>query len=149
MHSENIVFQFNDLISFAENCSNVSDINNVVNSIVTVLENVANPLFQKQLSAKKKNTGLNDKKQNPWYKECEQSKYEFLNNLNIFRQNKCDMTRINLVKSRSNYKSTLRKSKFNYDKRNTIKLEEARLKDAKHTGECLKNLVVLKHLKCI
>ena len=139
LQSESIVSQFNDLISFAENCSNASDINNVVNSTVTVLENIANPLFQKHLSAKNKNIGFNNKKQNPWYnRECEQSKYEFLNNLNIFRQNKCGTTRINLVKSRSNYKSTLRKSKFNYDKRNTIKLEEAKLKDAKTYWRMLK-----------
>ena len=48
------------------------------------------------------------------------------------------MTRLNLVKSRSNYKSTLRKSRFNYDKRNTIELEEARLKDAKTYWRMLK-----------
>lgn len=139
LQSESIASQFNDLISLAENCSNASDINNVVNSTVTVLENVAKPLFEKHLSAKKKTTGLNNKKHNPWYnRECEQAKYVFLNNLNIFRQNKCDMTRINLVKSRSDYKSTLRTSKFNYDKYNTLKLEEARLKDAKTYWRMLK-----------
>lgn len=139
LNSNNVCSSLNDLKMTVENCINSNEIDNVVSSFVNVLDGVVSPLFKKNVTSGQKAVHFNNRKDNPWYdRECEEKKVAFLTNLNIFRDNKSDNNRINLVKSRSVYKSTIRKSKYSYDKQNTIKLEQNRFKNAKLYWKMLK-----------
>jgi hypothetical protein len=80
----------------------------------------ASPLFKKNVMKGCENipSYVNN---SPWYdNECVEKKNEFLNLLNRYRNDQCDLNRINMLQARSIYKSTVRKCRFNYDKEKNI-----------------------------
>lgn len=139
LSSEDIYSRLNDVTRSVESCINSNEIDNAVSSLINVLDGVISPLFKKNLTSRQNAVCFNNKKQNPWFnRDCEEKKQTFLANLNIFRDNKTNNNRINLVKSRSDYKCIIRKCKYNYDKQNTLKLEQNRFKNAKLYWNMLK-----------
>ena len=88
---------------------------------------------------------FDNKSENPWYDEdCRVKHYAFMQNLNLFRECKSDENRIKMVKSKSDYKRTLRSSKLKFDNARTMKLEENRYKNAKQYWNMLKKVSGLK-----
>ncbi len=76
----------------------------------------------------------------PWFDDnCAEKRHSFYDLLNIYRDNKSDRNRVNMVTARSDYKFTLRKARFEYDKSQTDKLNSARLNNAKEYWKLLKN----------
>ena len=65
----------------------------------------------------------------------------FYKSLSVYRANKQnDVCRENMVQARSDYKKVLRKSRYDFRKTETQKLEKARYENAKNYWKLLKNL---------
>ena len=64
--------------------------------------------------------------------------------LNIYRTNKSDANRVNMVTERSQYKTCLRKCSYEYDKNKTTELTNARYKNAKMYWNMLKGCANVK-----
>ena len=58
--------------------------------------------------------------------------------LNKYRENKTNNNRINMIQAQSDYKNVLRKARYEYDKQKTMRLENARFKNAKLYWNLLK-----------
>ena len=70
--------------------------------------------------------------ENPWYDEkCIEKEYYFLRRVSKFRESKNDANRIGLVKARSEYKTILRKCRYEYDREKTSRFVNARYKNAR------------------
>ncbi len=63
----------------------------------------------------------------------------FYRTLNAYRKDQSDSRRLDMIKARYEYKSTVRTCKYRKDKENTIKLENARFKNAKLYWKMLKD----------
>ena len=75
--------------------------------------------------------------ENPWFNEqCEKSRFYFYQMLNKYRESKTEENRTGMITARSAYKSTLRKSRYVFDKEKTVRLNSARYKNAKYIGIC-------------
>ena len=72
---------------------------------------------------------------------CGESRRIFFQLLNIYRTNKNEENRINMIHPRTTYKNELRKYRIKKDKRKTSKLIDARLKNAKLYWKMLKESV--------
>ena len=71
---------------------------------------------------------------------CSDKRKIFYRCLNTFRKNKSDENRRNMVKARTEYKNTVRKN-FESDRQKSLKLINAKLKNAKEYWKLLKNSV--------
>ena len=70
----------------------------------------------KKISSVSENS-FSEKNDSPWFSdEYHEKRYNFLIWLDKYREIQSDETRINMVKARSEYKSTIRKCKYEYDK---------------------------------
>ena len=74
--------------------------------------------------------------------ECKKLKHDYYDNLNLYRNNPCEATRVDMVHARSNYKNTLRKKKYIYDSSQSHKLDTARFYNAKQYWKMLRDSVV-------
>ena len=75
----------------------------------------------------------------PWFTVlCHEKRFYFYQMFNKYRENKTNTNRVNMVKARSEYKTTLRKARYDYDKKKTMRLENARFKNAKLYWNLLK-----------
>ena len=70
--------------------------------------------------------------------ECEIKKINFLNKLDKFRADKNNKNRLEMVKSRSEYKTAVRKFKYNIRKQNTEMLIVSKEKNAREYWKLLK-----------
>ena len=83
--------------------------------------------------------------ENPWYNEaCHDKSYCFLHMLEKYRQSKTDENRNNMVKARSEYKTIIRKCKYEYDREKTNKFVKSKNKNAKQYWNMLKELAHVK-----
>ena len=80
--------------------------------------------------------------------DCKNLKKSYYRCLNIYRNYTCDENRVAMVKARSEYKNTVRKKKFIYDKDQSKKLENARFSNAKSYWKMLRGSVVNKDCNC-
>ena len=110
-----------------------------IRSFVTTAENCAKPLFQKNIY--KNSFCRNDDRGNAhWFTdECLNNRRLFYRCLNLYRGNKNDENRVDMVRARSKYKTSLRKARLNYDIRQTNKLNELRYKNARDYWKLLKS----------
>ena len=58
--------------------------------------------------------------------------------MNKYRENRTNTNRVNMVQARPEYKTTIRKARYDYDKKKTMRLENARFKNAKLYWNLLK-----------
>ena len=124
------------------NCTERVEANAYLSEFSSILENVASPLFK--ATSNKTNTNstercVDEKKSNPWYNEqCIEKKHYFLRKLDKYRETKDDESRIGMVKARSEYKTILRKCRYEYDKNKTSRFINAKYKNAKMYWNLLK-----------
>ncbi|XP_053393684.1 uncharacterized protein LOC128555432 [Mercenaria mercenaria] len=133
------------LNSFNDNVSNVTcmnDIDSCVDELSNILDGVASPLFKRNLSA---NSYKNDYVDNKWYtSECEEKRLSLYNALNMYRSNKSEVNRLDMVCKRLQYKACIRKARLNYDRSETQKLLDSRKKNAKLYWKMLKGAAGVK-----
>ena len=109
-------------------------IDDSIRTFTSVVEKCAKPLFQKNIYI---HEPLEDDSRvhtsnSPWFdNECADNRYLFYRHLNLFRENKSEVNRINLVQARSKYKASLRKARYKYDVQQTEKLNKLRYKNAR------------------
>ena len=85
------------------------------------------------------NSSFTYKNDAPWFKDvCHDKRFYFYEMLNKYRENKTNNNRINMIQARSDYKNILRKARYEYDKQKTMRLENARFKNAKLYWNLLK-----------
>lgn len=114
-------------------------INSSINLIVEGIELSSKPLFSKSCHTKQVEVSFIDNKQ-PWFDDdCRIKRNEFYYCLNIFRFDKSDVNRVNMVSARSIYKKTLRQARYRYDCKQTKKLNDLRYKNAKDYWKLLKS----------
>ena len=124
------------LVRNLNDCTGSSGIDDCIENFSGIIEGVASPLLKK-LSINASTD--NDQHVNPWFDdECFDKGSTFLFMLNKYRIQKTDTNRINMVKARSEYKKTIRNSKFEYDRKQTDRLSKARLNNAKLYWKMLK-----------
>ena len=73
------------------------------------------------------------------YEKCVEKKHYFLRMLDKYRESKNDINRIGLVKARSEYKSLIRKCRYQYDKEKTSRFVNAKYKNARLYWNLLKD----------
>lgn len=137
-----IIEKLTDLNSRIPNCMERVEADTFLSEFTTILENVASPLFKATSNKIKTNETeqcFNEKKSNPWYDvQCIEKKHYFLRMLDKYREFKDDKNRAGMVKARSEYKSMLRKCRYEYDKNKTSQLINAKYKNAKMYWNLLK-----------
>lgn len=129
---------FNHLRNELESVSNPEEIDICLTNFNNAFNGVCDPFFRQDIHRKSDKNKAKDKR---WYdNECKQKQHEFYKDLNIYRNNKIAENRINMVRSRAEYKTLLRHKKFNFDKKQTKKLEQLRYKNAKEYWKLLKSM---------
>ena len=131
------------------NCTNSDGIESCVSDFVNIIDEISTPLFKKAL----KNPSINEVNENlftnksdaPWFNEtCREKRFRFYQMLNKYREIKNDLNRVNMTKSRSEYKIAMRKARYNYDKTKTERFENARFKNARLYWNLLKETAGVK-----
>ena len=134
LQDPSITNQLEQLNSDIGNCHSNDDIECCISKFIGVLDEVSTPLFRKKIFNHIYDDNNNSSKENdqPWYtKECSEKQFYFYKMLKKFREVKSDENRVNMVKARSEYKSVLRKSRFEFDKKKTERFVNAKFKNAK------------------
>ena len=120
-------------------CSNGIDVEQRVSDFVCIIDSVAAPLFKKKVVSGNDNSSFTYKNDAPWFNDvCHDKRFYFYEMLNKYRENKTNNNRINMIQARSDYKNVLRKARYEYDKQKTMRLENARFKNAKLYWNLLK-----------
>ena len=121
------------------NCTERGSINECLSEFVQVIDDAASGMFKPNKVSSVSENSFSEKNDSPWFSdECHEKRYNFLIWLDKYREIQSDETRINMVKARSEYKSTIRKCKYEYDKSKTQKLVQAKYKNAKLYWNMLK-----------
>jgi exonuclease III len=133
------------------NCLNVQinsavdmhDINECVDSFSNILDEVASPLFKRNIGVNNKDNAVYSDQ--PWFTEdCHEKRIIFNRMLNRFRLNKSEENRISLVNARSQYKTCIRKCRYDFDKAESLKLTQAKFNNAKLYWNMLKGTAGVK-----
>ena len=75
----------------------------------------------------------------PWFDDdCRIKRQEFYHLLNLYRSDKTDENRINMVSARRSFKKALRKARFRYDSDQCKKLNDLRYNNAKEYWKLLR-----------
>ena len=122
--------QLNDITERLSDVAEAQALNDNLNEFYEIINEVCDPLFKKKLNA---SSSINNKSTDQsWFDEdCKSKRKEFYKCRNGYRNNKCEENRKRMTETRSDYKCTIRNSKYRYDKQRTLKLEEARFQNAK------------------
>ena len=113
---------------------NESDIDSNLNCFYHIIDDVCSPTFKKKIKSSKlsNNVTQTQSKKQQWFdSECEDQQNMFYSSLHDYRRKKSELNRQSMVENRSAYKKLLRKKRYQYDKNQTQKLEEARFKNTK------------------
>ena len=93
-------------------------VNAYLTSFNEILSDVCSPFFKKCKFGG--NSAYDEIRENPWFNEaCQEKRYIFLQKLNIFRLHKDSASREAMAKARSDFKKTIRRARFNFDKQKT------------------------------
>ena len=99
-------------------------------------------LYNACQSFSRKTNGPNNRKSNfkkNWYdNDCKKKQQEFYESLDNFRRDKSDTNRTQMTRNRNEYKTMNRKKKYEFDTKQTRKLEALRYKNAKEYWKLLK-----------
>lgn len=121
------------------NAKSTDDIDKCVTELSNIIEEVASPDFKycsKNLSSK---SDIHESSKDWFDDQCFETRRQFYNLLNVYRDNKTDENRSNMVAARSVYKNYIKKCKYEYDKLQTVKLKDANIKNAKLYWKMLKS----------
>ena len=118
------VDQLNNITERLFDVAEAQALNDNLNEFYEIINEVCDPLFKKKLNA---SSSINNKSTDqPWFDEdCKSKRKEFYKCLNGYRNDKCEENRKRMTETRSDYKCTIRNSKYRYDKKRTLKLEKA------------------------
>ena len=131
--------QLTILNSDISSCTSSNEVETCVSDFVRIIDTVAAPLFKQRVHDDADGSSFTYKNDAPWFTElCHEKRFYFYDMLNKYRENKININRINMVKARSDYKTTLRKARYEYDKQKTLRFENARFKNAKLYWNLLK-----------
>lgn len=145
LSDESTKTQLNLLNSKISECTNEPEVQFCVSEFANIIHEVSAPLFKKSIKPENVKSTFSNEKENPWYNDaCHEKKYCFLHMLDKYRHLKTDENRVNMVKARSEYKSVLRKSKYEYDREKTNKFVSSKNKNAKQYWNMLKELAHVK-----
>ena len=104
LHTDQITEAFTNLSHDIESIHSPTQINDNLHTFSNLLHDVCDPLFTKPCNNKNKNP-----KSQPWYDaECKAKITEFYSQLNTFRTDSSSQNRVNMVRTRSQYKPLLR-----------------------------------------
>ena len=121
------------------NAQSDNDVDNCISEFSSIIGDAALPFKHFLSSNDTCNSNTDSTSSQPWFnEECASKRQLFYAKLNLFRQDKSEINRKNMVNARSQYKTCLRNSKFEYDKLQTSKLQDARFKNAKIYWNMLK-----------
>ena len=108
-------------------------------SLNTIVEGIESPLFSRTCRTKKSECIFNDNNL-PWFvDDCRIKRQEFYYCLNLNREDRTDLNRINMITAHAIFKSALRKARFLFDSEQTKKLNDLRYKNAKEYWKLLRN----------
>ena len=116
------------------NCTENYEIDQCLSELTCIIEQAASPIFKNSANKSQGTEHMFSNKtgENPWYDErCIEKKYYFLRMLNKFGESKNDANRMGLVKASSEYKTMLRKCRYEYDREKTSRFVNARYKNAR------------------
>ena len=133
--------KLNRLNASIPNCTENYEIDQCLSELTSIIKQTASPIFKKSSNKSQSMEHMFPNKNggNPWYDErCIEKKYDFLRMLNKFRESKNDANRIGLVKARLEYKTMLRKCRYEYDREKTSRFVTARYKNARLYWNLLK-----------
>ena len=81
-----------------------------------MIGDISSPIFKPSQSESKEHVNFSKKTDTPWFNDkCEEKRHYFLHYLDRYRASKTDENRRNLVRARSDYKSFIRKCRYNFD----------------------------------
>ena len=104
LSSDRVRLKFDDVFDTLNNASSLQDVDTSLNSFVSIIDDVCKPLFEHPV---KSFQCKHDKPSSFVYNEdCEIKKMIFYDKLNMYRDNKCDATRAEMVRARSIFKSS-------------------------------------------
>ena len=131
----------NNLIDAVDDASCPNDIDVSISAFSDLMHTVCDPLFTQTKQTKMQNNAKDRVESFTFDNACSEKRKTFYRNLNAFRKNKNDETRKNMVKARTEYKNTVRKFNYERDKQKSLKLLNAKLKNAKDYWKLLKSSV--------
>ena len=148
LQQNTVTDQLDSLNACIANCSNGDEIESCVSSFVHIIDEVATPLFKKTFTKSDTDESSNSftyKDDAPWFTEtCRIKRFNFYQTLNKYRELNNDCSRINMSKARSEYKTAMRKARYDYDRQKTERLKNARFKNAKLYWNLLKETAGIK-----
>ncbi|MEW8548380.1 MAG: reverse transcriptase family protein, partial [Candidatus Thiodiazotropha sp.] len=133
--------QFLQLQTKLSEAQSGQDIDENISNFVNVMSEICDPLFAKTVRIGSENNKYTSFKENnqPWFdQECSNKREIFYLELNNFRINKNTQTQTRLVEARKNFKLTIRRKRFNYDKSKTEKLIVSQYSNVKEYWRLLK-----------
>ncbi|XP_052767943.1 uncharacterized protein LOC128208423 [Mya arenaria] len=126
-------------------CENLSrgnaDLDVNLLSFTDIMDIICKPLFKRNICKKNDNSKENVCKDAEYFdSDCFDLKRNYYKCLNYYRNNPCDVTRIDMVHARRDYKNEVKK-KFVFYKSQTCKLENAKMNNAKLYWKMLKGSI--------
>ena len=142
MRSDVIQDRLNSITNDLQFIESQTDIDSNISSLYEIIDDACSPTLKKYIDTSQYSnnyTHTDTKSQKRWFDlECIAQQEQFYNFLHEFRREKLEYNRKNMVKSRSAYKQLIRRKRYQYDKKQTQKLENARFKNAKEYWKLLK-----------
>ena len=132
--SADIDSKFSQIFDTLSNDDCTDNIDKCVENFVAVIDNVCKPLFEKKC----KSPESTKMRAASYDHECEIKRMHFFDKLNKYRKDKSDINRVEMVRARSCFKSSVRKYKRECMKQKTNKHINTRYKDAKEYWKLLK-----------
>ena len=133
--------EITSLMHVVDDASCENDINSSISSFSALLDTVCTPLFGKTSHS----TLTKDRDQKKIDFEfdhlCADKRKQFYHSLNIFRKNKSSENRQQMIMARTEYKNSVRNFNYNKQQQKSIKLLNARYKNAKEYWKLLKESV--------
>ena len=127
------------------NSSCNDEIDVCISDFTNMIGDISSPIFKPSQSENKEQVNFSKKTDTPWFNDkCEEKRHYFLHYLDRYRASKTDESRRNLVRARSDYKSFIRKCRYNYDKDKTSQFVNAKYKNAKMYWNLLKEAAGIK-----
>jgi hypothetical protein len=125
------------LNDITENC----DIDTNIGQFLSLIDQVCEPLFKVNLSNHSFNPKFKDEKHQQWFdEECKQKRNTFYNCLDAYRFENNNINRVNMCKSRSEYKNTIRRKRYAFRKGKTDQLLQMKYTNAKKYWSMLKEV---------
>jgi hypothetical protein len=118
------------------------DIDNSLSNFVTLLKSCSKPFQRKVLNRNVNSNETPSLNRIPLNDMCTEARRDYYYYLNVYRKNKSDLNRCNMVRARTLYKNSVRNFNITRAQENTKSLISARFKNAKLYWKLLKEGVV-------